>query len=474
LRNFYPLSLGKLFADLFTFDPIFHMNRNRYFHLVVFIALFACQSETKTELASPAPKVEIAEIEAGIKAFIAQKTTENNGIFPVKDENNDLKMKLVRVHTEYLSNLGPEKHFACVDLVDESGDVYDVDFFMEGKPGAMSVTETSVHKLNGKPFYSWKQNKENKTWNKVAVEQSSNNLLGVIEGKDSFEFYYRATVPSLTQSAKMWIPIAQTDAFQEVKIVSIKAPGKQKTLTEKRFDNSILYLELGPADSGKEIELIYEINRIEKGPFEAAKPNADLYLASDILMPTGGKFKEIADEAIGSKNTDSQLVQARALYDYIIDNMRYMKFGDFGRGDSNYACDSKTGNCTEFHSFFISLARSVGIPARFSIGASIPSERNEGGIDGYHCWAEFYADGKWWPVDISEANKYTALATYYFGRHPANRIELSRGRDLIVSPSPASGPINFLAYPLLEIDGKEVKAQSSFSFLRKDPTAEKK
>ncbi|WP_332910143.1 transglutaminase-like domain-containing protein [Algoriphagus boritolerans] len=72
-----------------------------------------------------------------------------------------------------------------------------------------------------------------------------------------------------------------------------------------------------------------------------------------------------------------------------------MKFGDFGRGDSNYACDSKTGNCTEFHSFFISLARSVNIPARFAIGASIPSDRNEGGIDGYHCWAEFYADGKW-------------------------------------------------------------------------------
>lgn len=444
----------------------------QHFLLALLIVLFSCQSAPKTTLDTTTPNVEIAEIEDGIKAFIAQKTAENDGIFPVEDENNDLKMKLVRVHTEYLSNLGPDRHFACVDLVDESGDVYDVDFFMEGKPGNMTVTETSVHKLNGKPFYSWKQNKKNKTWNKVTIEQSSNNLLGVIEGKDSFEFYYRATVPTLTQSAKIWIPIAQTDPFQEVKLLSIKVPGKQKTLKEKRFDNSILYLELGPEDSGKEIEIIYEVNRIEKGPFEAQSPNSELYLASDILMPTGGRFKEIADEAIGTKSNDSQLIQARALYDYIIDNMRYMKFGDFGKGDSNYACDSKTGNCTEFHSFFISLARSVGIPARFSIGASIPSDRNEGGIDGYHCWAEFYADGKWWPVDISEGNKYTALATYYFGRHPANRIELSRGRDLIVQPAPDSGPINFLAYPLLEIDGKEVKAQSSFSFLRKNKNSE--
>lgn len=439
----------------------------QYILISVLFLLFSCQSEKKTETITPTLKVKIEEIETGIKTFIAKKTDENNGVFPVKDENNDLKMKLVRVHTEYLSNLGPDRHFACVDLVDQSGDVYDVDFFMEGKPGNMSVTETSVHKLNGKPFYSWKQNKENKTWYKVEIAQSANNLLGVVEGKDTFEFYYNATIPALTKSAKIWIPIAQTDQFQEVKLISIKAPGNQKTLHESRFGNSILYLELQPSDSGKEIKLIYHVNRIEKGPFEAEIPNAELYLTSDILMPTGGRFKEIAFEAIGTKINDSHLVQARALYDYIIDNMRYMKFGDFGRGDSNYACDSKTGNCTEFHSFFISLARSVGIPARFSIGASIPSDRNEGGIDGYHCWAEFYADGKWWPVDISEANKYSALATYYFGRHPANRIELSRGRDLIVDPAPSSGPINFLAYPLLETDGKEIKAQSSFSFLRK-------
>ena len=87
-------------------------------------------------------------------------------------------------------------------------------------------------------------------------------------------------------------------------------------------------------------------------------------------------------------------------------------------------------------------------------------------MDGYHCWAEFYAEGKWWPVDISEGNKYTALATYYFGRHPANRIELSRGRDLQVTPLPDSGPINFLAYPLLEVGGEPTMAATTFTFKR--------
>jgi hypothetical protein len=150
-----------------------------------------------------------------------------------------------------------------------------------------------------------------------------------------------------------------------------------------------------------------------------------------------------------------------------MEQMQYKKFGEgWGQGDAVFACSTLYGNCTDYHAYFIGLARSVGIPARFAIGASIPSERNDGGTDGYHCWAEFYADGKWWPIDISEADKFSALSMYFFGHHPANRFEFSHGRDLIVEPAPVSGPINFLAYPLLEIDGRPQMVKSVFLFRR--------
>lgn len=432
---------------------------------ICMLVVFSCNAPEKTKNESAAP-LAISEIEAEIKNYISHTTQENAGFFPVKDENHDLKMKLVRVHTEYLSNLGPKSHFACVDLVDESGDVYDVDFFMEGSPGRMAITSTSVHKLNGKPYYSWKQ-KQDKTWYKMPLEQSDNSLLGVKEGKDSFEFYYTVTLPTLTESAEIWIPMALSDAFQKVIVLEKNLPADAKVLKDEANSNEVLYMSLGPEHSGKQIAISYEVTRTEKGPYAAPQPDPKLYLGSNKLVPIGGRFEEIAKEALGEKIKESDLIQARRLYDYIIETMRYMKFGDFGRGDSNYACDSKTGNCTDFHSYFISLARSVGIPARFAIGASIPSDRNEGGMDGYHCWAEFYADGKWWPVDISEANKYTALATYYFGRHPANRIEFSRGRDLELNPGPSAGPFNFLVYPYLEVKGKEVKVPTTFTFHRK-------
>jgi hypothetical protein len=138
----------------------------------------------------------------------------------------------------------------------------------------------------------------------------------------------------------------------------------------------------------------------------------------------------------------------------------------WGRGDAIYACDFRTGNCSDFHAYFIALARSIGIPARFAIGATIPADTNEGTIEGYHCWAEFLADGRWVPVDISEAWKNRKLADYYFGHNPANRFELTKGRDLVVDPEPASGPINFLAYPLLEMNGEIVKPETTFTFRR--------
>ncbi|AKP54230.1 transglutaminase-like domain-containing protein [Cyclobacterium amurskyense] len=442
--------------------------------LIVFfifsLTLISCQAEKKETIqfknkTAPIPKVDIADIEEGIKAFITNKAAENDGFFLVKDDNKFLRLQLVRVHTEYLSNLGPNSHFACVDLADTSGDVYDVDFFMEGKPGEMEVTETTVHKLNGKPFYTWKQ-KPDKTWHRLPVAEASNLLLGVIEGEDQFQFNYEVILPTIVGKAKMWIPVAITDDFQEVELAKQEIPGKHEIIKDIANNNAILFLDLTSEESGKPVTLVYNVKRKEKGPYEDASEMDPRYLESSALMPVGRRFRELALEAIGEKKNDSHLMQARAIYDYIIDNMKYMKYGDYGKGDSIYACDTKTGNCTEFHSLFISMARSVGIPARFSIGAAIPSDRDEGGIDGYHCWAEFYAEGKWWPVDISEGNKYTALSTYYFGRNPANRVELSRGRDLALNPGPEAGPVNFMAYPVLEIDGKSAVAKTTFSFTR--------
>ncbi len=434
--------------------------------VVVCILLAGCNTSKDEEQSSSdsSSNVVTENIQDGIENHIEKQTLLGEGYFKIDFNGKKLRLKLVRVHTEYLANLGPRRHFACVDLANIDGDVYDVDFFLAGDPGEMIVTETTVHKINGQPLYVWKQ-KRNKTWHRFPVDKAPPELLGVIKSSDEFEFLYEATLPEITDIARMWIPLPSTDLFQTVEITSIKAPGKQEILREHKHGNSVLFLELRPEDSGKTIEIRFQIQRLEKGVYESQSSDLRKYLEPERLVPINETFRNIAEKVVQGQK--GNLVRARSLYDHVIERMRYMKFGSgWGKGDAVYACDARTGNCTDFHSYFIALCRAVDIPARFAIGASIPSERNEGGIDGYHCWAEFYTDGTWWPVDISEGDKCSSLSTYYFGHHPANRIELSRGRDLIVEPGPASGPINFLAYPILEFSGKQVNAKVKFSFNR--------
>jgi hypothetical protein len=43
---------------------------------------------------------------------------------------------------------------------------------------------------------------------------------------------------------------------------------------------------------------------------------------------------------------------------------------------------------------------------------------------------------------------------------------LTKGRDLVVDPEPESGPINFLVYPLLEMNGEVIKPETTFEFRR--------
>jgi len=288
---------------------------------------------------------------------------------------------------------------------------------------------------------------------------------GIVKGTDQFEFVYRVKLPEIKGEARVWIPLAKTDAFQTVKEEELNIPMKWEKVQDRDYRNDICVLHPQSEDSGKTIELRYRVVRKEKAAYPASNAEAARYLHPEKLVPINETFRTLAQKAAAGKTDD--LERAKALYDHVMGRMRYDKSGTaWGRGDAIYACDFRTGNCSDFHAYFIALARSIGIPARFAIGATIPADKNEGTIEGYHCWAEFLADGRWVPVDISEAWKNPKLADYYFGHNPANRFELTKGRDLVVDPEPASGPINFLAYPLLEMNGEIIKPETTFTFHR--------
>jgi hypothetical protein len=113
-------------------------------------------------------EVSKGDISAGIKRHIANDAKKSSDRkFHVKYGGKDLALDLVKVHDDRLSSLGGGKYFACVDMKATNGTLYDIDFFMAGQSGSIRVTETSVHKINGKPLYNWKE--ESGVWKRVRV-----------------------------------------------------------------------------------------------------------------------------------------------------------------------------------------------------------------------------------------------------------------------------------------------------------------
>jgi transglutaminase-like putative cysteine protease len=277
----------------------------------------------------------------------------------------------------------------------------------------------------------------------------------------TFLFTYAGAVIGLPsgQPVHLWLPMPPSTDAQSVELVRQSFPATPLISQPTRIGNRFIYLD---APAGKDgtvpFSITYRITRRALGQTLVTKSeNADAYLKPDSLVPVGGKPAEVM---LTGKTVPAQpLSAARFLYDLVDDTMQYRKDKPgWGRGDAAWACESHFGNCTDFHSLFISLARTERIPARFDIGFAIPVKRGHGNVPGYHCWAQFMADGNWVPVDISEANQNPDQREYDFGHLDASRVMFTTGRDLTLDPPQAGPPLNFFVYPYAEVNGKPYPA----------------
>lgn len=295
-----------------------------------------------------------------------------------------------------------------------------------------------------------------------------------------FTFRYSFTVKNVApgQRLRVWIPLAHSDEWQQVRVLSQSGDLPLRPKREREYGNRLLYAETAHATQAEyRFAVVYEVVRRERavlvnGRFAAAADPArarDLarFLAPDQLVPVTGLPAQLAAQQTAGKSTE--LEKAQAMYDYVFRTLRYDKSGTgWGRGDALWACDAKHGNCTDFHSLFISMARSQKIPARFEIGFPVPAGQDSGEVAGYHCWADFYVPGHGWvPVDISEAWKDPSKHDYFFGTLDTQRVQFTLGRDLRLSPRQDGPPLNYLVYPYVEVNGAPyANVDNAFSFSR--------
>ena len=96
----------------------------------------------------------------------------------------------------------------------------------------------------------------------------------IIKGADEFEFIYRVKLPEITDTARIWIPLAKTDAFQNVSMEKLNIPMKWDKVQDRDYGNDICVVNAQKQDSGKTIELRYKVVRKEKAAYPAGDADA--------------------------------------------------------------------------------------------------------------------------------------------------------------------------------------------------------
>jgi len=288
-----------------------------------------------------------------------------------------------------------------------------------------------------------------------------------------FEFSYVVSIDEIAtdQTVDIFIPLPAEHEGQKVlhEQLNSSLPG---TIGIETVYGNRYYRITRPANSVEPIEVefswVIQRDTLEAGPRQQySEHKLDQFLQANDKVPVGHEILDpILAEIHAQRADDSKAATARAIYDWVVDNVEYKKVGTgWGNGDTFWACNERYGNCTDFHALFISLARSEGIPARFDIGFPVPGDRQAGIIGGYHCWVEFYLPGKGWvPIDASEAAKHPDKRELFYGTQPADRIHFTTGRDLLLTDAQLAPALNYFIYPYVEVAGRAVEAKVNTRF----------
>ena len=318
----------------------------------------------------------------------------------------------------------------------------------------------------------------------VRLSRPAHAASGPASDSRTFEFTYRVHFPATPGAAgplHLWIPAPARRGDHQTPPADLTILGEVNHATghDSEYGNEFVVFTPTPEQTaaGFDAGLRFSVTRSEYAVLRngaaiqnsAARPGPppllSRYLQPDKLVPLNGVIADLARQQTAGAATPIE--KARKIYDYVVSTMHYDHAGEgWGRGDAVWACDSKHGNCTDFHSVFIAMMRASGIPARFEIGFQIPPGKTEGEISGYHCWSEFYVDGIGWiPIDASEASQHPEKKDYFFGALDPNRVLFTYGRDIRLSSDQRGDPLNYFIYPYAETGGQPVKnLERHFSF----------
>ncbi len=335
--------------------------------------------------------------------------------------------------------------------------------------------------------------------------QSGEHKVGIFDARHEL----KVTVPEGAKKVRVWFTLPQDVPQQKVANLKVESPFPYRIERDKTEGSRFLYVEaIEPKVKEFAIvttfrltrkEVLNDLNAAKAGTLSASdRKKLARFLEPNTYVVINDQIRQLARQVVGDEK--NPILAARKIYDHVLNHADYWVIDPATKkaspvGSTEYCLTTKTGNCTDFHSLWTSLARAAGIPTRIVYGSFFKKELDGKDIDqSYHCWTEFYVPRLGWvPQDVAvadlfaeeiklnEANttlvqrttpagyfgKDTKQVDYYFGNLEERRVTWSIGRDLALSPKQDAGPVNAIPKAYVEVDGQVGKEGATGAWVRK-------
>lgn len=312
-------------------------------------------------------------------------------------------------------------------------------------------------------------------------------------------------VPAHAGKLRLWLVRPRDTRYQTIRDRSVETSMRPRVVQDS-WGNTYHYFEVQDPRTGTfRVTDTFVVER--RAAYSTPDPTMtrphtpeELARIRACLEPAEHVEVDAESRKLARRITDGErnpVAAARLIYEWILENVDIWvkdpeNLEPSGKGSSGYCLEFRTGDAADLHALYMSLARSAGIPSRVVYGSLFKAPL--AGVDkdqGRHCWIELHAPGMGWiPLDVALADIYSgridlgphnkelvALTTptgyagpdprmveAYFGGLDPRRMAWTRGRDLILTPRQATGPINAIADAYVEIDGKEVAFARKLTF----------
>lgn len=119
----------------------------------------------ETQVEEPvSPEILKQRFSKAVEDHVAKESREQGGAFVVADDKLGKlwRLKLVRIHKDRIVQLAPNKFFACADFQEPAGEgtKLDLDFFVTKMDKGWNVDQVLIHKVSGKPRYTYNDKNE--------------------------------------------------------------------------------------------------------------------------------------------------------------------------------------------------------------------------------------------------------------------------------------------------------------------------